>query len=142
MASSSHPVSCRASARIGIAEKPREPHSKRPRETLRASGKPARSASFGYGDPTVYLTDALPAMDDVKTAKTRPVDEFEAKALKGLAGGNEVVAEATTNRIRMVGAIRMASACMKCHEGNRGDLLGAFTYELVRDPAYVKIEKK
>jgi hypothetical protein len=94
------------------------------------------------GDPAVYLTDALPAMEDVRSAKTRPVEDFEAKALKELAGGKEVVAEATTNRIRMVGAIRMASDCMKCHEGNRGDLLGAFTYELVRDPAYVKAEKK
>jgi hypothetical protein len=92
--------------------------------------------------PTVYLTDALPAMDDVKTAKTRPVDEFETKALKELASGKEVAAEATTNRIRMVGAIRMATACMNCHDGNRGDLLGAFTYELIRDPAYVKAEKK
>jgi hypothetical protein len=39
-----------------------------------------------------------------------------------------------------LGAIRMATGCMKCHDGNRGDLLGAFTYELVRDPAFVKEE--
>ena len=42
--------------------------------------------------------------------------------------------DATVNQVRMVGAIRMAEACLKCHDGKRGDLLGSFSYELRRDP--------
>jgi hypothetical protein len=45
------------------------------------------------------------------------------------------VLEATTNRILMVGAIRAAKQCTSCHAVERGDLLGAFSYELLRDPA-------
>ncbi len=92
--------------------------------------------------PTVYLTDNLPSMQDIPNAPTREVDDFEKSALKQLGAGKEIVTEATTNRIRMVGAVRMGGHCAKCHEGSRGDLLGAFTYELVRVPAFVPEEKK
>ncbi|MCE9565553.1 MAG: hypothetical protein K8U57_26320 [Planctomycetes bacterium] len=45
------------------------------------------------------------------------------------------------NQVRLVEAVRMGSACPKCHKGNRGDLLGAFTSDLVLDPACVPSEK-
>ena len=97
-----------------------------------------------HDSPVVYLNreGKLPTMDAVKDAGTRELTEFEATSLKDLAAGKEVVAvDATTNHVRMVGAIRLTDTCRKCHEGNRGDLLGAFTYDLVRDPAFVAKEK-
>ncbi len=94
--------------------------------------------------PVVYLNPdgKLPSMAALKEAKTRGLTEFESNGLKDLAAGKEVVAvDAVTNQVRMVGAVRMAEACMKCHEGKRGDLLGAFTYDLVRVPVFVPTEK-
>jgi len=35
------------------------------------------------------------------------------------------------NRIRMVGSLRAGKDCMECHSVRRGELLGAFSYELV-----------
>jgi hypothetical protein len=92
-----------------------------------------------HDSPVVYVTESqkLPTMADVANAKTRELSDFEAKGLKQLAAGKDaVVVDATTNQVRMVGAIRMAQACLKCHDGARGDLLGAFSYDLVRDPAF------
>ena len=67
-------------------------------------------------------------------AATRPLNAFETEALPRLVDSEEIVARATTNRIEMVGAIRAARECTECHEVERGQLLGAFTYTLVRDP--------
>jgi hypothetical protein len=97
-----------------------------------------------HDSPVVYLNseNRLPTMADVKDAQTRAPIEFESNALKDLAAGKEAVfVAATTNQVRMVGAIRMAEACTKCHDGKQGDLLGAFTYDLVRVPAFVPAEK-
>lgn len=97
-----------------------------------------------HDSPVVYLTPdgKLPTMDAAKDANTRELSKFESDGLKDLAAGKEVVTvDATTNQVRMVGAIRMANACLKCHEGKRGDLLGAFTYDLVRDPAFIPEQK-
>lgn len=91
--------------------------------------------------PVAYMTpdNQMPTMAGIKDTKTRELSDFESSGLKDLAAGKEVVVvDATTNQVRMVGAIRMSAACMKCHDGKRGDLLGAFSYELVRVPAYVK----
>ncbi len=92
-----------------------------------------------HDSPVAYVTESkkLPTMADVANAKTRELTDFESKGLKQLAAGKDaVVVDATTNQVRMVGAIRMAQACLKCHDGSRGDLLGAFSYDLVRDPAF------
>lgn len=94
--------------------------------------------------PVAYINadNKLPTMAAVKDSKTRELSEFESSGLKDLAAGKEVVVvAATTNQVRMVGAIRMAAACMKCHDGNRGDLLGGFSYDLVRDPAFVPLQE-
>jgi len=89
-----------------------------------------------HDTPQVYLSDALPRMDDLKTAKTRDLNAFEDSALKAMARGEDLVAEASTNRIQMMGSLRAGKDCLKCHEAaQRGDLLGTFSYELRRDPA-------
>jgi len=76
----------------------------------------------------------LPRMQDIDKRKTRPLSNFEESALESLAEGQDLVAEAKTNRIVMMGSIRAANECLKCHDGKRGDLLGSFSYELRRDP--------
>jgi hypothetical protein len=84
--------------------------------------------------PKVYLSEHLPKMAELASAKVRDLDEFEMHGLKTLDAGDELAAEATLNRIRMLGAVRASKQCLDCHEGQRGELLGAFSYELRRDP--------
>ena len=73
-------------------------------------------------------------MEDVGDLPKRPLDDFEAEALEKIRTGEEVVTQATLNRIQMVGAVRALSTCIHCHGGNEGDLLGAFSYEILRNP--------
>jgi hypothetical protein len=87
-----------------------------------------------YDKPAVYASDDLPRMQDIGKRKTRPLSNFEEFALQSLAKGQDLVAEAKTNRIVMMGSIRAANECLKCHDVKRGDLLGSFSYELRRDP--------
>jgi hypothetical protein len=84
--------------------------------------------------PAVYVSDHLPRMDDLKKSRTRPLSEFEARALQAVRAGEDLVAEATTRRIEMMGSLRATKQCLDCHHAHRGDLLGAFSYELQRDP--------
>ncbi len=81
-----------------------------------------------------YISENLPAMDELQAAPTRPLDEFEAQAIARIRNGEEVVVETNRNDKRMVGSIRAAKHCMECHQVARGDLLGAFTYRFYRDP--------
>jgi hypothetical protein len=85
-------------------------------------------------EPAVYVAAELPRMEELKKARTRPLSEFEGQALQALRGGEEVVTAATTNHISMLGALRASKQCLECHQVQRGDLLGAFSYDLVRDP--------
>lgn len=84
--------------------------------------------------PVVYVSESLPRMEDLQKAKTRPLTDFEAGSLKSLAEGEDLVASATPNSIRMLGAVRATNSCLMCHDAERGDLLGTFSYELQRDP--------
>jgi hypothetical protein len=85
-------------------------------------------------EPMVYVAKELPRMEELKKAKTRALSDFEAGALASLRDGEDVITDATTNHIRMVGALRATKQCLECHEVRRGDLLGAFSYDIVRDP--------
>jgi hypothetical protein len=82
----------------------------------------------------VYESDKLPNMANSENAPTRKLDEFEAPALSRLFKGEDLVARATTNRIRMLGSLRAAKQCLECHSVKEGELLGAFSYELLRQP--------
>lgn len=84
--------------------------------------------------PTVYISDRLPRMEELRTAKTRPPDEFETLGLAALASGEDLFLRQTPDGRRMLGAIRNGKQCQSCHEGSRGQLLGAFSYTLVRPP--------
>ncbi|MGC3971276.1 MAG: hypothetical protein QM775_29220 [Pirellulales bacterium] len=87
-----------------------------------------------HSEPRVYLSQYLPRMQELSSAKTRSLDTFEASALERLRNGEELETAATPNRIAMLGAVRASNTCLKCHSLPRGTLLGAFSYELRRDP--------
>jgi hypothetical protein len=82
--------------------------------------------------PTVYDSANLPRMDELRTAPTRPLDPFERESLATLQRGEDLVVRETGDRLRMLGAVRATKQCLDCHGGNRGDLLGAFSYVLRR----------
>lgn len=90
--------------------------------------------------PAVYVSEHLPRMLDLKDARTRTLTAFENQSLTRLTEGEEVVSEATLNEIQMFGALRAAKQCLDCHTGQRGQLLGAFSYRLFRDPPLKAIE--
>jgi hypothetical protein len=85
-----------------------------------------------HSEPVVYLSSRLPAMSEVRGARTRPLDPFEASALAEIRKGTDLVPGGPEAEPRLVGAIRSARQCVECHGGKRGDLLGAFSYRLRR----------
>lgn len=85
-----------------------------------------------FAEPRVYLSEHLPRMEELRNAETRPVDEFEQRALQHLRDGEDIVVDQQLNTIRMVGAVRAAKQCLDCHSVRRGELLGAFSYLLDR----------
>ncbi len=87
-----------------------------------------------HKEPAVYMSEHLPRMEDLVEAKTRRLHGFENSALKRLQEGEDVVAKSTLNRIEMLGALRASKQCMQCHNVKYGQLLGAFSYVLLRDP--------
>ena len=86
-----------------------------------------------YDEPVVYLSDYLPKMDELRDAPTRPLDSFEQQALAALRGGEDLMVQDGPDRMRMLGSLRAAKQCRRCHGVERGELLGAFSYRLVRE---------
>jgi hypothetical protein len=82
--------------------------------------------------PVAYVSDQLPRMDELKKAPTRPLDAFEEIGLAALEKGEELFVRDVGGVRRMLGAVRSAKQCVGCHGGERGDLLGAFSYTLKR----------
>jgi len=80
--------------------------------------------------PVAYVSAKLPKMDELRGAPTRQLDEVEAEGLQALRNGEDLFVHSTEAGVRMVGSVRAANQCVKCHDGNRGDLLGAFSYRL------------
>jgi hypothetical protein len=83
-----------------------------------------------YAESAVYLSEYLPRMDELREAPTRKLNSFELHALASLRRGEDLVVESDPNEIRMLGSIRAVNVCTSCHEANRSDLLGAFSYRL------------
>jgi hypothetical protein len=78
----------------------------------------------------VYMTANLPRMQDAKQAPTRPLDAFESHGLEHLQRGENLYCREKNDTLRLLGALRNLEECRKCHGGERGDLLGAFSYRL------------
>ena len=86
-----------------------------------------------HDEPEVYVSDHLPQMNKVHDVPTRPLDRFERYGLDALRRGEDLFITQEDEGIRMLGAVRSVKQCVDCHGGNRGDLLGAFTYNLRAD---------
>src|SRR5262249_7530452 len=91
-----------------------------------------------FDEPAVYISNELPKMKDLKDAKTRPLDSFESQALTALRGGDDLQVQSNPDYIRMLGSIRALKQCVKCHSVERGDLLGAFSYQLRPEHKYIR----
>ena len=85
-----------------------------------------------FGRPMVYATNRkLPRMDELSHVPTRELNGFEAGALESLAQGEELAYAQQGKSVLAVGALRARDTCTKCHEVERGALLGAFSYEFL-----------
>ena len=84
-----------------------------------------------HPEPVVYVSDRLPAMIELPSVPTRPLDTFEEAGLGAVRRGEDGFAARRGDVIRFVGGIRSARQCVECHGGERGDLLGAFSYALL-----------
>jgi len=88
-----------------------------------------------HNEPRAYITENLPNMEELSsdTVPTRTLDEFEQAALARLQQDEDIVIDDTSapNSIRMFGSLRADIHCLSCHSGDRGRLLGAFTYTLI-----------
>jgi hypothetical protein len=82
-------------------------------------------------EPRVYIAKSLPEMDKLADVPNRPLNTFEQSALPQLDTQQDVVVNRQPDRIEMFGALRAGKTCLECHHGDRGKLLGAFSYELV-----------
>ncbi len=85
-----------------------------------------------HPEPVAYVSANLPRMEELRHAPTRPLDPFEVVGLEALRRGKDLFARDTDKQARMLGAIRATRQCLQCHGGDRGDLLGAFSYTLRR----------
>jgi hypothetical protein len=84
-------------------------------------------------EPAVYVSDHLPKMEPHRDVPIRPLDRFERFGLGNLRHGEDLFIASERESVRMIGAVRSTSQCMVCHDCQRGDLLGAFTYTLKRE---------
>ncbi|HWB13650.1 MAG TPA: hypothetical protein VG826_30775 [Pirellulales bacterium] len=84
--------------------------------------------------PMAYVSKHLPNMTELRDAPVRELDEFEQRALSSLFEGEDMVSDVHPNRVRAVGSLRAARQCLDCHQVERETLLGAFSYEFLRDP--------
>ncbi|HVT28012.1 MAG TPA: hypothetical protein VHE81_08355, partial [Lacipirellulaceae bacterium] len=84
-----------------------------------------------HDEPCVYVAKTMPAMDQLADVPMRPLNKFEKSALPHLAAQEDIVVDQRPDRILMLGALRAGTTCLECHEGERGKLLGAFSYEIV-----------
>lgn len=82
-----------------------------------------------------YVSANLPRMDELRDAPTRSLDDFEVVGLKALREGEDIFVVDRAEGRRMLGALRSTRQCVSCHEGGRGQLLGAFSYTLTRPKA-------
>ncbi len=86
-----------------------------------------------HDPPEIYVSSHLPAMDQLHGVPTRPLDPFEEMGLDAIRRGEDLFTSRAREGGRMLGAIRSVHQCLACHGGERGALLGAFSYTLRSD---------
>lgn len=82
-----------------------------------------------HDEPRVYIAETIPLMNELDSLPHRQLNEFEAQALPQLATEKDTVIEEFVGGAKMLGAVRAGNDCLQCHNGPRGKLLGAFSYE-------------
>jgi hypothetical protein len=82
--------------------------------------------------PVVYVSEHLPRMDLLAKAPVRRLDTFEGAGLDALRKGQFLHIGEQNGRLRVIGALRATQQCTECHNCERGELLGAFSYQLRR----------
>jgi hypothetical protein len=89
----------------------------------------AKDAKFGLG---IVPPPRRPEKDDGTKVEIRPLDVFETAGVAELSQGKNLFIRNRGNVIRMLGALRAADQCVKCHtDSKKGDLLGALSYTFV-----------
>jgi hypothetical protein len=83
-----------------------------------------------HSEPVAYVSTDLPQMGEVRDGPTRSLDEFEMAGLEQIRRGEDLVVGESGSTLRVFGSVRSLAQCVKCHGGERGDLLGAFSYTL------------
>jgi hypothetical protein len=83
-----------------------------------------------HDGPVVYVSKDLPRMKELKNAPTRGLSDFELKGLAAIENGEDLFVREVPHGLLMLGAMRSVEQCVKCHGGESGDLLGAFSYSL------------
>jgi hypothetical protein len=85
-----------------------------------------------FDEPRVYVHDHLPRMDQLSsdTTPTRELNKFEVSALEKLRSDEDLVVHSEGENYQMLGSLRAAKQCLDCHNVQRGELLGAFSYRL------------
>lgn len=96
-----------------------------PSTIARRPSKPAQIIPYQGSDSFFALGNRTPS---------RPLDHFESFALSRIRQGSDLIKMERERQIRAFGAIRASQACLRCHDGKPGDLLGAFTYFIARTP--------
>jgi hypothetical protein len=91
--------------------------------------------------PMAYVSEHLPNMTELRDAPVRELNRFERRAFGSLIEGEDLVSEAEVDRIRALGSLRATRQCVDCHRVERGTLLGAFSYEFLRDPPALRLPK-
>lgn len=86
-----------------------------------------------HDKPVAYVSAHLPRMAELRAAPTRNLDDFEGAGLSALQRGEDLFVRERGNERRMLGAIRAVRQCLSCHEVERGDLLGAFSYRMTEE---------
>ncbi len=75
--------------------------------------------------------EKVPQMKDLKKNPTRDLDLFESEGLEELMAGKDLYIRSKGDTIRVLGPIKAATACLKCHtDSQEGTMLGAFSYTL------------
>ena len=65
-----------------------------------------------HDTPKVYVAEHLPNMEELRDAETRKLNDFERQSLASLRDGEDVIVQATLNRIHLFGSLRPAkNAC-------------------------------
>jgi hypothetical protein len=86
-----------------------------------------------FDRPRVYVSNHnLPQLDQAHEAPTRALNPFETAALALLEKGEDFVFNEHGPHVLAFGSLRAGAECLKCHEVQRGALLGAFSYQFHR----------